>query len=104
VAAKDGASWPKALEAGLAKVRHYGGAKAGDRTMIDALEPALAALVAGKTLKQAAEAARKGADATKSMKAARAGRSAYVSAKNLDGIADPGAEAVARLFAALSAR
>jgi ATP-dependent dihydroxyacetone kinase len=104
VAAKDGEPWAKALQAGLAKMQHYGGAKAGDRTMIDALEPALAALSAGKTLAVAAEAARKGADATKHMKAARAGRSAYVSAKNLNGIADPGAEAVARLFQALAQR
>jgi dihydroxyacetone kinase len=103
VAAKDGANWAKALQAGLAKMQHYGGAKAGDRTMIDALEPALAAFAAGKPLKAAAQAARKGADATRSMKAARAGRSAYVSANNLDGIADPGAEAVARLLAALAA-
>jgi triose/dihydroxyacetone kinase / FAD-AMP lyase (cyclizing) len=90
------------LQAGLARMQHYGGAKAGDRTMIDALEPALAALAGGKPLKVAADAARKGADATRHMQSARAGRSAYVSAKNLDGIADPGAEAVARLFEALA--
>ena len=40
----------------------YGGAKPGDRTMIDALEPALAALAAGKSLGDAAKAARAGAD------------------------------------------
>ncbi|MCU0831446.1 MAG: dihydroxyacetone kinase subunit DhaK [Rhizobiaceae bacterium] len=104
VAAKDGMPWAKALQAGLARMQHYGGAKTGDRTMIDALEPALAALVGGKSLKIAADAARKGAEATKRMQAARAGRSAYVSAKNLDGIADPGAEAVARLIETLAAR
>jgi triose/dihydroxyacetone kinase / FAD-AMP lyase (cyclizing) len=104
VAASEGAAWPKALQAGLEKVKHYGGAKAGDRTMIDALEPALAALAAGEPLAKAAEAARAGAERTKTMVSARAGRASYVSANNLDGIADPGAEAVARLLAALAAK
>jgi dihydroxyacetone kinase len=79
----------------------YGGAKPGDRTMIDALAPALAALPKG--LAAAATAARAGADATRRMKAARAGRSSYVSAAHLAGVADPGAEAVALLFEGLAA-
>jgi len=36
-----------ALTAGLDRIRQVGGAKLGDRTMIDALEPALAALPSG---------------------------------------------------------
>jgi dihydroxyacetone kinase len=79
----------------------YGGAKAGDRTMIDALEPALEVLAAGKPLSEAAVAARKGADATAKMTRAKAGRSAYVSPANLAGINDPGAEAVACLLEGL---
>jgi triose/dihydroxyacetone kinase / FAD-AMP lyase (cyclizing) len=79
----------------------YGGAKAGDRTMIDALEPALAALVSGKPLADAAKAARRGADATAAMTRAKAGRSTYVSATNLQGVNDPGAEAVALLLEGL---
>lgn len=91
-------SWAKALQIGLERMKEYGGAKAGDRTMIDALEPALAALVAGKSLNHAATAARHGADATATMTRARAGRSTYVSAQNLNGIVDPGAEAIASLL------
>ena len=98
-----GEAWPKALQSGLARMMEYGGAKAGDRTMIDALEPALAALVAGKSLAQAAAAASKGAAATAAMKRARAGRSTYVSAANLGGIPDPGAVAVAKLLVGLAA-
>ena len=100
--AAKGAAWGPALQSGLRRMMEYGGAKPGDRTMIDALEPALAALVSGKSMAIAAMAARKGANATAKMTRARAGRSAYVSATNLQGIVDPGAEAVARLFEGLA--
>ena len=101
-AADRGAAWPKALQEGLRRMMEYGGASTGDRTMVDALEPALAALAGGKTLVEAATAARAGADATAKMQKARAGRSTYVSAANLSGNADPGAVAVARLFEGLA--
>ncbi|RUZ51227.1 DAK2 domain-containing protein, partial [Mesorhizobium sp. M7A.F.Ca.US.003.02.2.1] len=39
-----GASLPRALLAGLERMTFYGGARIGDRTMVDALEPALKAL------------------------------------------------------------
>ena len=100
--AAGGKPWAVALQQGLAKMMEYGGAKAGDRTMIDALEPALAALASGKSLAEAAAAARAGADATAKMPSARAGRASYVSASNLSGVIDPGAEAVAILFEALA--
>lgn len=87
---------PKALLAGLARISQVGGAQVGDRTMIDALEPALRALPEG--LSAAAVAARAGADATAKMTRANAGRAAYVPEENLVGHNDPGAEAVARLF------
>lgn len=103
-AVADGKSWPEALQAGLNKMMEYGGAKAGDRTMIDALEPALAALAAGKPLSAAAAAARAGANATAGMQRARAGRASYVSKANLSGVVDPGAEAVASVFEALAKR
>ena len=99
-AASGGASWQKSLAAGLAKMMAYGGAEPGDRTMIDAIAPALAALPKG--VDQAAKAARAGANATARMKSARAGRSSYVSASHLDGIPDPGAEAVAILLEGLA--
>ena len=71
--------------------------------MVDALDPALRALAAGN-IAEAAAAARKGADATKGMTKAKAGRSAYLGARDLDGVADPGAEAVAAMFEALATR
>jgi dihydroxyacetone kinase len=52
-------------------------------------------------IKKAATAARVGADATAQMSKAKAGRAAYVPEENLIGHKDPGAEAVARLFAAM---
>ncbi len=91
---------PKALLAGLSRISQVGGAQMGDRTMIDALEPALKALPDG--MAKAAEAARAGADATAKMTRANAGRAAYVPEENLVGHNDPGAEAVARLFEQLA--
>ena len=96
-----GASLSKALLAGLERMTFYGGAKVGDRTMVDALEPALKALDTSG-LEAAAKAARQGADATTAMQKAKAGRSAYIG-RQLDGVADPGAYAVAEVFAAVAA-
>lgn len=84
------------LAAGLDRIQQVGGARPGDRTMIDALAPALEALPGG--LAAAAAAAREGADATAKITQARAGRASYISAENLAGHNDPGAEAVARLL------
>lgn len=99
-AAGDGASsglpMRDALKAGLARMQEIGGARIGDRTMVDALAPALDAL--GESLQAAAKAARTGADRTATLLKANAGRAAYINAKQLEGYADPGAEAVARLF------
>ena len=81
-------------------MREIGGANPGDRTMVDALLPALDALKDG--LKQAALAARKGADYTATLTTAKAGRATYLNAEQLKGHVDPGAEAVARLFEALA--
>ena len=97
---KTGADLVAALQQALGRVSEVGGAVPGDRTMIDALQPALQALAQG--LAAAAAAARAGADATGQMTQARAGRASYVSAANLSGVNDPGAEAVARLFEALA--
>ena len=97
---KTGADVVAALQQALERVSEVGGAVPGDRTMIDALQPALQALA--QDLAAAAAAARAGADATGQMTQARAGRASYVSAANLSGVNDPGAEAVARLFEALA--
>ncbi|MGC0903149.1 dihydroxyacetone kinase subunit DhaK [Pantoea agglomerans] len=97
----EGDALPAALQQGLEKMKQYGGAQPGDRTLIDALQPAIEALVAGKSLAEAADAAQQGSDATASMGKAKAGRSSYLNSANLNGVSDPGAVAVARVFAAL---
>lgn len=101
-AASSGLTMRAALQAGLGRMQEVGGAKPGDRTMIDALHPALASLDDG--LVAAAAAARKGANYTAALSHAKAGRAAYVNADKLKGHADPGAEAVARLFEALKSK
>jgi dihydroxyacetone kinase len=98
------AAWARALRAGLQRIAEYGGAREGDRTMLDALGPATTALEAGGGLAAAAAAAREGAARTRDMLEARAGRSSYVPTAALRGVPDPGALAMARLFEALAAR
>lgn len=90
-----------ALLKGLAQMKQYGGADLGDRTLIDALQPALEAL-RDKDLPAAAHAAKAGAEKTASMQKAGAGRASYVNSQNLAGVTDPGAVAVADVFAALA--
>jgi dihydroxyacetone kinase len=97
-ACANGASVQQALAEGLARVSQVGGATVGDRTMIDALAPALAALPEG--MSAAATAARAGAENTAKISRAKAGRAAYVPEENLKGHNAPGAEAVALLFEA----
>ena len=87
------------LSAGLDRIKQVGGAKLGDRTMVDALTPALATLPNG--LEAASVAAREGANFTATILQAKAGRASYVSADKLEGHNDPGAEAVARLLEGL---
>lgn len=101
---RNGDGWVPSLQAGLDAMQKYGGARPGDRTMIDALDPALGALQSGASLSAASQSAREGADVTARMLRAGAGRSAYLDARSLDGVNDPGAEAVARLFEALAAK
>jgi dihydroxyacetone kinase len=93
-----------AFGAGLQRMQQYGGAKPGDRTMIDALAPAIAALgeTASVDLASAARAAAEGAARTATMIRAGAGRSSYVREDALRGVPDPGAVAVAAVLAALA--
>ncbi len=98
-ACANGKPTSKALMVGLERISQVGGARVGDRTMIDALDPALRALSEG--MDAAARAARAGADKTATMGRAKAGRASYVPEENLIGHNDPGAEAVARLFEGL---
>jgi len=99
--------WAAALRDGCSAVAELGGAKPGDRTMLDALAPAsdafTAAIRSGRSasdaLRDAADAARLGAEATASMKP-RLGRSSYLGDRAV-GHPDPGAEAVVVWFGAI---
>lgn len=95
-ASSTGADLVQSLKMGLSRMQEIGGATLGDRTMVDALYPALQSLHRG--LDEAAKAAREGADLTATILKAKAGRASYVNAIHLEGHKDPGAEAVALLF------
>ena len=102
----DPAAFAKALRAGVEGVVQRGRAEAGDKTMFDALAPALdaldAALASGgglaTALADATVAAEKGCDATESM-VARKGRASYLGQRSV-GHVDPGAASAAMLIAA----
>ncbi|KAJ3697648.1 hypothetical protein LUZ61_001353 [Rhynchospora tenuis] len=99
--------WANALEASLAAVSKYGGARAGYRTMLDALVPACTTLKerldagddAVTAFVSSSEAAMAGAESTKNMQA-QAGRSSYIAPENLVSIPDPGAMAAAAWYRA----
>lgn len=90
--------------AGLAGVRMRGKAAPGDKTMVDALTPAVDALAGGGDLRErlqaAAAAAAQGADQTKPL-IARKGRASYLGERAI-GHEDPGAASSALLFATLA--
>ncbi|WP_458319985.1 dihydroxyacetone kinase subunit DhaL [Mycolicibacterium brisbanense] len=102
----DSPDFAAALRAGIEGVVQRGRAEAGDKTMFDALAPALdaldAALASGadlaKALTDAATAAEKGRDATESM-VARKGRASYLGQRSVGHI-DPGATSAALLIGA----
>ncbi|WP_371673333.1 dihydroxyacetone kinase subunit DhaL [Streptomyces sp. NBC_00289] len=87
----------EALRAGVDAVRTLGGAAPGDKTMIDALVPAVDAL--GDGFAAARTAAEEGAVATTPLQA-RKGRASYLGERSI-GHQDPGATSAALLVAAL---
>ncbi len=93
------AQWVETLEQGCVAISELGGAKPGDRTMLDALDPFTKALknsdgkLSREVLLTAVKAADEGAEATAQMKP-RLGRSSYLGERVL-GHPDPGAKAVA---------
>jgi dihydroxyacetone kinase len=97
----DGKTLAESLRSGLNQMMKLGGAGPGMRTMIDALVPAVDAM--GEGWNAIAQAARAGAEATKSMGSAGAGRSSYLNSETLIGHADPGATAISIVFQALAA-
>jgi dihydroxyacetone kinase len=86
----------EAWKYGLEAIMRYGGAKLGDRTMLDSLIPAIDAMAT--SMEAASEASKKGVTATMNMDVSHAGRSSYVPATSLFGVADPGAVAVSIVF------
>ncbi len=96
------------LEAALAGVQKLGAAREGEKTMVDALAPAVAALQksvsdgadAADALAAAAAAAAAGAQATISMQALK-GRASYLGPRSV-GHEDPGAASTAIIMGALS--
>jgi dihydroxyacetone kinase-like protein len=103
----DGARLAGALEAALAAIKELGAAEAGDKTIVDALEPGAAALrsavAAGEPLSRAAAAAaaaaEEGAHATVPLQA-RKGRASYLGPRSI-GHQDPGATSAALILRAL---
>jgi len=97
-----------ALAAGVAAVRDLGAAAPGDKTMVDALVPAIDALGAeleagaplAAALERAAGAAADGARATVPLQA-RKGRASYLGPRSI-GHQDPGATSTALIFQALA--
>jgi phosphoenolpyruvate---glycerone phosphotransferase subunit DhaL len=110
VTALDGQAFAKALRAGLEGVVSRGKAEAGDKTMYDALAPAVEALEGAlsaaapltealtEALRAATRAAEDGRDATIAM-LARKGRASYLGERSV-GHQDPGATSAALLVAA----
>jgi dihydroxyacetone kinase-like protein len=104
----DGHALADALDAAVDGVVELGAAALGDKTMVDALQPAAVALRDaldnGGSLAQAAQAAadaaQRGAEATVPMQA-RKGRASYLGERSI-GHQDPGATSGAIILAALS--
>lgn len=104
----DGERLLAALHAALAGIHKLGGAAEGDKTIVDAFTPAVAAfedeLRDGGSLRSAAAcahaAAEDGMRATVDMQA-RKGRASYLGERSI-GHQDPGATSTALLFAALA--
>nr|WP_202121636.1 dihydroxyacetone kinase subunit DhaL [Streptomyces sp. BA2] len=86
-----------ALRAGVDAVSALGGAAPGDKTMLDALVPAVDALT--ESFRAARDAANEGALATTPLQA-RKGRASYLGERSI-GHQDPGATSSALLFDAL---
>jgi phosphoenolpyruvate---glycerone phosphotransferase subunit DhaL len=95
------------FEAGVTKMQKQSRAQLGDKTMMDALLPAVAALKAADpaqgihaALQQAAKAAAQGADATRPMRA-KFGRARHLGDRVI-GHPDPGAVSVSLIFKGFS--
>ena len=99
----DLAGWTAALESGVRGLQARGKAEPGDKTMVDALVPAMEALRAAgddglaDALRRSAEAAEEGMRATIPLEARR-GRASYLGPRSV-GHQDPGATSAQLLLA-----
>ncbi|SLM39256.1 dihydroxyacetone kinase [Lasallia pustulata] len=93
--------WANALRLSLESLGKYTPARKGDRTLVDALAPFVETL--GKTgdVKEAAAAAKRGAQNTRDMKASL-GRSVYVGGESWQGVPDPGAHGLSEFLMGLA--
>ena len=101
----DAASLVTVLRSGLADIKRRGKAELGDKTMVDALTPALEAMAAqgadlAAATRAAAETARDAATKTAPL-LARKGRASYLGERSI-GHQDPGANSVALLLEVLA--
>jgi dihydroxyacetone kinase-like protein len=102
--ALDAQALAEVFGAGLAGVRQQSKARIGDKTMIDALMPAVETLLSSSAegadipalLRAAADAAAKGAESTSEMQA-RYGRAKNIGEKSI-GQPDPGATSISLIF------
>jgi dihydroxyacetone kinase len=92
--------WARAFADGVAAIGELGGARPGDRTMLDALVPASEALSRTGSLQAAANVAEAGAETTAAM-APRVGRASYLGERAI-GFPDAGATAVTVWLRALA--
>jgi phosphoenolpyruvate---glycerone phosphotransferase subunit DhaL len=96
----------KAFRAAIEGIKQRGGADVGDKTLLDALVPAVDELEAalpdgaGPAIERAAATARQSAEATNGMLAQR-GRASYTGERSRDSV-DAGAVGVAVMFEAVS--
>ena len=101
----DGAALIELLEGSLAQIKERGKAQVGDKTMVDAYEPAVEAMEAyagddlAEMLSAAAEAAEKGVESTKNF-IAKFGRARYLGERAL-GHQDAGATSVSIIISAM---
>ncbi|KAI0011199.1 dihydroxyacetone kinase [Xylariaceae sp. FL0662B] len=93
--------WAGALRQSSEALSRYTPAKPGDRTFVDALYPFVEALRKSGNIKEAAEAAKKGAEGTKGMPASL-GRAVYVGGSGFEQVPDPGAWGLASFFLGLA--
>jgi dihydroxyacetone kinase-like protein len=101
----DAAAMTEALKGGLGDIQKRGKAELGDKTMVDALAPAVDAMAAANgdlaaATKAAAQTARDAAGKTAPL-LARKGRASYLGERSI-GHEDPGANSLALLLETLS--